>query len=93
MFVATVALDIYPAGKHNGERVVVDLGLTDADAMFAYEKSWHKVANAIRPLTPYKFIVRNVQFSNEDRLTLIAMIDEKNRKARERDDFVIREEV
>ena len=72
MFVVTVALDIYPAGKHDGERVVLDLGLSDDDAMFAFHKSWDRVANIVRPLTPYRFVIRNVQFSDEDRLTLIA---------------------
>lgn len=83
MFIATVTVDLYRAGMHNGERVVIDLGLSDEDALFAYEKSWHKVANVVRQFTPYKFIVRDVHFSAKDTFTLIGMAKGQD------DDFVL----
>lgn len=92
MFVATVAVDLY-ARKYSdkSERVSIDLGLSDDDAMFAFHKSWYKIANTIAQLTPHRVVVRNVQFSDEDRLTLIAMAAEEARKARESEDscFVV----
>lgn len=76
MFVATVAVDLYRPGMHNAQRVVVHVGLSDEDALFAYNKDSYKIANTIRQLTPYQFIVREVQFSAEDREKLIAMTEE-----------------
>ena len=83
MFVVTVAVDIYPGARQDGERVVVDLGLTTEDALFAFHNDSYKIANVIRQFTPYRFVIRNVQFSDADRLTMIALAEEKMRKERE----------
>lgn len=81
MFIATIAVDLYaPKFADKSERVVIDLGLSDDDALFAYNKSWYKIANTIAKLTPYRVVVRNVQFSDADRLTLIAMAKERERE-------------
>lgn len=96
MFVVDVTVDLYATRYADSERTTVTLGLSDEDALFAFHNSWYKIGNTIAKLTPWRVIVRDVQFSPEDRERVIDLSFEKMKREREmreqRESLVVQDE-